>query len=132
MDFGMTIRTLRKGQGFTQRKLAAELQRAGFRADMTYISKIETGKLPHGPSLDLIRALAAILQTDTEQLLDLAGKFDPKVLQERIAAMPEVGLLVRRLQSPTLTRRRLQQALRVLSLPDQHDKADEGTSALQE
>jgi transcriptional regulator with XRE-family HTH domain len=99
MTFGQKIRELRRTHDLTQRELADRLQAKGVRADFTYISKIENDKLEFPPSEELIRELAQVLEADAEELLDLAGKFDQKALQQVVSEMPEAGVLLRRLQS---------------------------------
>ncbi len=76
--FGQHIRALRKAKNLTQRELAErvasrlrEEDRRGF--DVTYLSKIESGKLPP-PSAMAIMQLAKELDTDSDELLALAGK----------------------------------------------------------
>ncbi len=76
--FGQHIRALRKAKNLTQRELAErvasrlrEEDRRGFA--VTYLSKIENGKLPP-PSAMAIMQLAKELDTDSDELLALAGK----------------------------------------------------------
>jgi HTH-type transcriptional regulator, competence development regulator len=104
MSLGKRVRELRREQRITQRELADRLQAEGLEADFTYISKIENDNLQYPPSEKLIRGLAKILQTDPEELLDLAGKFDQKLLQELVAEFPPAGVLLRRLQSGQISR----------------------------
>jgi transcriptional regulator with XRE-family HTH domain len=109
--FGQTIRQLRRARRLTQRELAEEVQALGLKADFTYISKIENDRLEFLPSEVLIRGLAQILKTDAEALLELAGKFDQKALQEVVAEMPEAGILLRRLQAKKISRKQLRKFL---------------------
>jgi len=76
--FGQHIRALRKAKNLTQRELAErvasrlrEEDRRGF--DVTYLSKIENGKL-RPPSTMAIMQLPKELDTDSDELLALAGK----------------------------------------------------------
>ena len=76
--FGQHIRALRKAKNLTQRELAErvasrlrEEDRRGF--DVTYLSKIENGKL-RPPSTMAIMQLAKELDTHSDELLALAGK----------------------------------------------------------
>jgi len=76
--FGQRIRELRKARNLTQRELAERVafrlraeDRRGF--DVTYLSKIENGKLPP-PSTMAIMYLAKELDADSDELLALAGK----------------------------------------------------------
>jgi transcriptional regulator with XRE-family HTH domain len=112
LTFGQTIRQLRRVQRLTQRELAETVQALGLKADFTYISKIENDRLEVLPSEALIRGLARILEVDAEALLELAGKFDQKALQEVIAEMPEAGVLLRRLQARKISQKQLQRFLK--------------------
>src|SRR5262245_17315343 len=98
MTFGETIKELRIQRRMTQREFAESLN-----VNFTYISKIENDKLEVLPSEDLIRRMAKLLGTDAEDLLDLAGKLDLKQLQQVAMDIPEVGVLLRRIQSGDLT-----------------------------
>jgi transcriptional regulator with XRE-family HTH domain len=109
--FGQTIRQRRRAQRMTQRELAERVQGLGLKADFTYISKIENDRLEVPPSEPLIRGLAKILETDAEALLELAGKFDQRALQEVVSEMPEAGILLRRLQSRQITQKQLRKFL---------------------
>jgi transcriptional regulator with XRE-family HTH domain len=111
LTFGQTIRELRRAQRLTQRDLAESVQALGLKADFTYISKIENDRLEVPPSEALIRGLAQILETDAEVLLEQAGKFDQKALQAVVAEMPEVGILLRRLQARKISQRQLRRFL---------------------
>jgi len=111
VTFGKRIRAQRRAQKLTQRELADKLQNLGLRADFTYISKIENDRVELPPSEDLIRGLAAVLGGNAEELLDLAGKFDARALQEIVAEMPEAGVLLRRLQSKRINRKQIQALL---------------------
>lgn len=115
MNFGERIRDLRRTALMTQRDLADRLQAIGIRADFTYISKIENNKIEFLPSEELIRGLAKILAADPEELLDLAGKFDAKALQDVVSEIPEAGVLLRRLQSKQVTREQIRKALEEIS-----------------
>jgi HTH-type transcriptional regulator, competence development regulator len=91
--FGQRIRQLRKAKNLTQRELADRVatrlqaeDRRGF--DVTYLSKIENDKLPP-PSTAAILQLAEELETNSDELLALAGKAPPdlgQVLQESAGA----------------------------------------------
>lgn len=102
--FGERVKELRRELRLTQAELAKRIRKEpGVKADVTYISKIENGKLDAPPSETLIRALAKVLHTNAEDLLDLAGKFDTRALQQLVNQTPEAGILLRRLQSGDLT-----------------------------
>jgi len=71
---------LRLGAKLSQRELAdrvAKHLKSGF--DFTYLSKIENDRVEHPPSVSAILALAAELNTDSDELLALAGKAPPEV-----------------------------------------------------
>jgi transcriptional regulator with XRE-family HTH domain len=111
MNFGQLIRDLRRQKGLTQRDLAKVLAGMGLDADFSYISKIENGTVPHPPSEKLIRGLAKVLEADPDELLDLAGKFDQRALQDIVTQIPEAGVLLRRLQGGHLTREQIKRIL---------------------
>jgi transcriptional regulator with XRE-family HTH domain len=111
LTFGQTIRQLRRDFRLTQRELAERVQALGLKADFTYISKIENDRLEVPPSEALIRGLAQVLETDAEALLELAGKFDQKALQEVVAEMPEASVLLRRLQARKISQKQLRKFL---------------------
>jgi transcriptional regulator with XRE-family HTH domain len=78
--FGKKLRELRKKAGLTLRELARSID-----VDFTYISKLENGQLPP-PSEPIITRLASALDTDKEQLIDLAGRVPcdiARMLKER-------------------------------------------------
>ena len=111
LTFGQTIRQLRRAHRLTQRELAESAQALGLKADFTYISKIENDRLEIPPSELLIRGLARVLDTDAEALLQQAGKFNQKALQEVVAEMPEAGILLRRLQARQISQTQLRKFL---------------------
>ena len=111
VTFGQTIRRLRRERRLTQRELAQQIQARGLRADFTYISKIENDRLGIPPSESLIRALAEVLGADADELLDLAGKFNQRALQEVVSEIPEAGVLLRRLQARKFTRQQIRKFL---------------------
>lgn len=114
MSFGETIKELRKLRRMTQRDFAESLG-----VNFTYISKIENDKLEVPPSESLIRRMANILEADAEQLLDLAGKVNLKQLQQVAMEIPEVGVLLRRIQSGNLTEEQLKEIEAILQARDQ-------------
>lgn len=111
LTFGQTIRQLRRAKRLTQRELAERVQALGLKADFTYISKIENDRLEVLPSEALIRGLAQVLEMNEERLLELAGKFDQKALQEVVAEIPEAGVLLRRLQARKISQKQLRKFL---------------------
>jgi transcriptional regulator with XRE-family HTH domain len=74
VKFGERLRELRKGQGLTLRSLAEAVG-----VDFTYLSKIENDKAGYLPGADTIRALAAELEADALELLELADKVPPEM-----------------------------------------------------
>jgi len=106
--FGEYLRGLRKSAGLSQRELA---QRAGI--DFTYLSKIENGRVdPPGEST--MRALAAAVATDAEDLLARARKM-PRDMKRLVAqGTPEKALLLRRIAQTPMTADRVQRMLRLL------------------
>ncbi len=86
MKFGQRVRSLRLDQELTQQELADRLD-----VSMSYISKVENGKLHFGdyPSEKFIHKLAGELKTDEDELLLLADKV-PSTIRERIRQRPEL------------------------------------------
>jgi transcriptional regulator with XRE-family HTH domain len=83
--FGELVRSLRKAAKLDQRTLAERvderLRKPGERGrgfDVTYLSKIENGRV-EPPSAEVVRALAAELAHDLDDLLALAGKVPPEL-----------------------------------------------------
>ena len=111
MDFGQRVRQLRKLHGLTQQELAGKLQDEGVQASFTYISKIENNKVDTTPSEEFIRGLATVFEVDAEDLLDLAGRFDHRALQEVVADIPEAGVLLRRLQARRISQKQIRRFL---------------------
>ncbi|MCI0460464.1 MAG: helix-turn-helix domain-containing protein [Gemmataceae bacterium] len=74
MTFGKKLRSLRQEKGLTLRALA---EATGL--NFTYLSKVETGRVPYTPSADKIRALAKALGVDSLELLRLADKVPPEL-----------------------------------------------------
>lgn len=70
MEFGYMVKKLREEKGFTLRGFAKELNRSP-----SYISNIEKGVVPP-PSAGIVREIAELLDTDSEELLRLANRFD--------------------------------------------------------
>jgi HTH-type transcriptional regulator, competence development regulator len=70
---------LRKARELTQRQLAERVD-----IDFTYLSKIENDLPDYRPSEKVIRALAAALKVDAEELVLLAEKL-PKPMQDSFA-----------------------------------------------
>ncbi len=110
--FGQRIRTLRRERGWTQTQLAQELVKQGVSADVPYLSKIENGRIDYVPGEELIRALAAVLLANADELLDLAGRIDTRALQDTISQQPAAGILLRRIQAGDVTPEQLRRWVR--------------------
>ena len=91
MKFGERLRELRKERGLTLRALAEAVG-----VDFTYLSKIENGKVGYLPGADTIRGLAAALDTDPLELLELADKVPPEM--ERFASNARARRFLQRAQ----------------------------------
>ena len=96
--FGERVRELRKAKNLGQRALAKMIG-----VSHTYVSKIENEKLDFGdyPSEDLIRKIAAALETDEHELLMLAKKI-PEEIKKRVLEHPEVFRKIAQLDDETL------------------------------
>src|SRR6266545_1501126 len=118
--FGRRIQRLRRDQGLTQRKVAAELG-----IDFTYLSKLENDR-GEPPGEETVRKLAAILQTDPEELLALAGKI-PSELRLRAQQDVEFARFLRRL--PDVPDAELQHIYRHLKISSPDRNSSFSTSA---
>lgn len=87
-QFGSYLRELRKQRDLSLRQLAED---AGI--DFTYLSKVETNKIPP-PSEDAIMRLADALGADADELLSLARKVD-RTLHEFLVTEPDAPKLLR-------------------------------------
>lgn len=92
--FGQRIQRLRRELHLTQRQLAADLG-----LDFTYLSKLENGR-GEAPGEETVKKLAALLKTDEEELLALAGKV-PIELRERAQRDVQFARFLRRLPDAT-------------------------------
>jgi transcriptional regulator with XRE-family HTH domain len=90
MNFGERVRLLRIQRSLTQAMLAERLD-----VSMSYISKVERGRLHFGdyPSEKFIHKLAGELNADEDELLMLADKV-PASIRERIRERPEVFRII--------------------------------------
>lgn len=87
-QFGSYIRELRKQRDMSLRQLAED---AGI--DFTYLSKVETNKIPP-PSEEAIARLADALGADVDDLLSLARKVD-KTLHDFVVTERNAPRLLR-------------------------------------
>ena len=92
--FGELVRRYRLRAGLTQRELA---KHAGL--DFTYLSKIESSKVPP-PTRDVVEALAKeskLSAEEREEFVAAAGKI-PTDLEELVVREPEARRLLRSIQ----------------------------------
>lgn len=91
--FGQELRRCRKLiELATQAWLAKQVG-----VHVTYISKIENGNIDIMPSRELIERLEAALFIDSGHLLDLAGYYDPKRLDEALERNPKLARDIRKI-----------------------------------
>lgn len=109
MSFGIKIRQLRVDKGISLRDFANLID-----IDFTYLSKIENGKV-EPPSEEKIKKIANNLEVEEEELLGLAGKFSPVLMRKVVEDEPNVGRLLRRLQSHKLSRDQIKKMLDIAS-----------------
>lgn len=88
--FGRRVQRLRRERKLTQRDVAKQLG-----IDFTYLSKLENDR-GEAPGEETVRKLAAVLDTDVEELLALAGRVPP-ALRDRAQTDVEFALFLRRL-----------------------------------
>src|SRR6056297_1349706 len=86
MQFGERVKYLRHQRDFTQQFLADRMN-----VSVSYISKVENGKLHFGdyPSEKFIHKLASELKADEDELLLLADKV-PASIRKRIQQRPDL------------------------------------------
>jgi transcriptional regulator with XRE-family HTH domain len=68
-DFGGYLKARRRDAGLSQRALAQ-----GSGIDVSYISKLENGRMPHTPSAATLSRMAEALRVDELELFSSAGK----------------------------------------------------------
>lgn len=112
MDFGSRIRELRKEKDISLRDFADMVG-----IDFTYLSKIENGKVDP-PSEEKIRDIANKLEVDAEELLSLAGKISSVQIRKAVESNPDVGILLRKLQSRNLSNDQVKEMLKIASNKD--------------
>lgn len=98
MNFGEHVKLLRVQRSLTQAKLAERLN-----VSMSYISKVERGRLHFGdyPSEKFIHKLAGELNADEDELLMLADKV-PASIRERIKQRPALFRELAKMDSASL------------------------------
>ncbi len=90
--FGTYIRSLRLYRGFGLRELARQLD-----ISAPYLSDLEKDKRG-APPVDLVRTIAKILDADSENIYDLAGKSRNTIasdIEDLLIAKPEIVSLLR-------------------------------------
>lgn len=107
--FGQRIRRLRRSRGLTQRQLAEQLG-----IDFTYLSKVENDR-GDPPGEDTIGKLAALLKTDEEMLLAMAGKV-PAGLRDRARDDVAFARFLRRL--PNIPDSKMREIYDKLDIPE--------------
>jgi transcriptional regulator with XRE-family HTH domain len=107
MDFGSRIRQLRKNKNYSLRDFAEQVK-----IDFTYLSKIENSKVDP-PSEEKIRLMAHFLEVEPEELLGLAGKVSSEQLRKAVETNPNVGILLRKLQSRELSDNQIKYMLNI-------------------
>ena len=88
MEFGTKLKELRQLRRMNQKDLAKAAE-----IDVTYLSKLETGKM-EPPAEATVRKLAAVLGVEPTELLIL-GKKIPSDVREIVTASPEVSYFLR-------------------------------------
>jgi transcriptional regulator with XRE-family HTH domain len=86
MQFGQRVRELRVQRGLTQQAVADRMH-----VSVSYISKVENGKLHFGdyPSEKFIHKLASELDADEDELLLLSDRI-PEVIKKLVREQPEL------------------------------------------
>ncbi len=108
-EFGPALRARRRAAGLSQRTVAA---RTGL--DFTYISKLETGRLPP-PAADTIVALCEVLDTAPEDLLALTQKI-PSDVRQMVGRSTAAQRFLREAQRMALTEQEWARLLAALHL----------------
>jgi len=115
---GRRVQQARRRKELSQRQLA-EAASSGGEVTLTYpsVSGIERGT--YIPSIPVIKRLASVLGEDFDTLLELAGKFDARVLQEMAQADPSIARLLALLSAGKITEQQLKEITAILEL-EQH------------
>lgn len=110
--FGREIQRLRRDRvpRMTQRDAAKALG-----IDFTYLSKLENDR-GEAPGEETVRKMAALYETDPEELLALAGKL-PAELRQRAVEDRQFALLLRRL--PNLSEEKMKQIYQSAEVPEE-------------
>ena|SRR5438874_2536713 len=89
MTFGRRLRQLRTERALTLRALAEKIG-----VDFSYLSKIENDRLPHTPSAETVRAIAAALDANPIELLQIADKLPPEL--DQVTTVPAARRFIAR------------------------------------
>lgn len=95
--FGKKVRELREAKRKTDPKFTLRQFAVAVGISPTFLSKVERGEFDP-PAADKIMKMAELLEVDPDELLSLAGKFDPelaKIIKERPTALPDLLRTVR-------------------------------------
>ena len=100
MQFGERVRELRVQRGLTQAIVADQMN-----VSVSYISKVENGKLHFGdyPSEKFIHRLAVELHADEDELMVLADKV-PQRIRRQIRLRPGLFQAIAKLDDKSLDR----------------------------
>ena len=96
MNFGETLKTLRREANVSQRALADKVG-----VDFSYVSKLENDRLP-APAADTVVKICEALNVSPERLLSLTGKL-PTDVQEAVSASPAAQRFMRSAQKLEIT-----------------------------
>lgn len=112
--FGQRVRQARRRKRLSQRQLAEAVSSGGGDVTLTFpsVSGIERGV--YVPSIPVIRRLAEVLGEDPDTLLELAGKFDGRALQELAQADPRIARLLALLSAGKVTQEQIQAIAAIL------------------
>ncbi|MDQ3917727.1 MAG: helix-turn-helix domain-containing protein [Acidobacteriota bacterium] len=90
-EFGRRVRELREAKRKTNPAFSLRRFAQAIGVSATFQSKVENGESPP-PGADKIKRMAALLDTDADELLALAGKVDPDlpaIIREMPRAMAD-------------------------------------------
>lgn len=91
LEFGRRVRELREAKKKTDPAFSLRRFAQSVGVSATFLSKVENGESPP-PGADKIKRMAALLGTDADELLALAGKVDPDlpaIIREMPRAMAD-------------------------------------------
>lgn len=91
-ELGRKVKRARLNLGYTQKK-AAEL----IGINVTYLNKIETGKIINPVSDDVAIAIAKTLGLDKTEVLSLSGRIEPEmltILKRLLMKYPDLSIVI--------------------------------------